>query len=290
MSHRVLIVGAGLTGSVCACTLRREMQHQVKVEVWDKARGPGGRMSTSRRESQSVDLGAQYITATPASASSHRSFYAELMHSGVLRPLEAQIEGLQQNDENKNYVSPQGMSAVVKHFLSQSGADVFFECHMTGLYSCGASWEVQRKNGDSKLFDTIVLTMPVPQILQLQGDMGKLLTIQQRENLGSVVYSSCFALALFFSPETILSFPWAARYVTHNDCIRYIAVDLCRGNADASTWGPSLVVHTSVQFGLEHLEWDKDKVKPIIMQELHKVLPGLPQPVSIKCHKWRYSR
>lgn len=52
------------------------------------------------------------------------------------------------------------------------GADLFFEHHVTGLYRRGASWEVQRKTGDSETFDAVVLTMPVPQILQLQGDVG----------------------------------------------------------------------------------------------------------------------
>lgn len=61
-------------------------------------------------------------------------------------------------------------------------------------------------------------------------------------------------------------------------------------DADVSGRGPSLVVHTSVPFGLKHLEKDKEEVQPIILQELHKLLPDLPQPISIKCQKWRYSQ
>lgn len=67
----------------------------------------------------------------------------------------------------------------------------------------------------------------------------------------------------------------------------YRGVCVC---SDAPGRGPSLVVHTSVPFGLQHLEWDKDDVQPIILQELHKLLPDLPQPISIKCQKWRYSQ
>lgn len=51
------------------------------------------------------------------------------------------------------------------------GADLFFDRHVTGLYRRGASWEVQRKAGGSETFDAVVLTMPVPQILQLEGDI-----------------------------------------------------------------------------------------------------------------------
>uniref|UniRef100_A0A3P9KJH5 Renalase, FAD-dependent amine oxidase n=1 Tax=Oryzias latipes TaxID=8090 RepID=A0A3P9KJH5_ORYLA len=291
---RVLIVGAGLTGSLCACLLRRELQNKVRVVVWDKARGAGGRMSTSRpppdASSHSADLGAQYITATPAYAQSHHSFYTELLSAGVLQPLDCPIEGLRQRDGGQDYVPPRGMSSLVKHFLSQSGADVFLEHHVTALYRRGASWEVERKAGGSETFDAVVLTMPVPQILQLQGDLGNLLSVQQRQQLDGVRFSSRFALALFFSPGAVFSFGWAAKYVSDNACIRYIAVDNRKRGADNSGCGPSLVVHTSVPFGEKHLERDKEDVQPIILQELHRLLPDLPQPVSIKCQKWRYSQ
>nr|XP_019965928.1 PREDICTED: renalase isoform X1 [Paralichthys olivaceus] len=302
---RVLIVGAGLTGSVCACLLRRELQNKVHIVVWDKARGSGGRMSTTRPPdhlSHSADLGAQYITATSAYAQSHHSFYSELLSSGVLQPLLAQVEGMKHKDDDRNYVTPLGMCSVVKHFLSESGADLFFEHHVTGVYRCGASWEVERKEGASETFDAVVLTMPVPQILQLQGDVGQfgqsltlsaclsVLSVQQRRQLDGVVYSSRFAVALFFPPDVVFSFPWAVRYVTNNSCICYIAVDDRKRNTDASGRGPSLVVHTSVPFGLEHLERDKEDVQPIILLELSKLLPDLPQPISIKCQKWRYSQ
>lgn len=52
-----------------------------------------------------------------------------------------------------------------------SGADLFFDRHVTGLYRHGASWKVQKKTGGSETFDAVVLTMPVPQILQLEGDI-----------------------------------------------------------------------------------------------------------------------
>ncbi|XP_018544277.1 renalase [Lates calcarifer] len=291
---RVLIVGAGLTGSLCACLLRRELQNKVQIVVWDKARGSGGRMSTSRPpnpSSHSADLGAQYITATPAYAQSHHSFYSELLSSGVLQPFHGLIEGLRQKDDSKNYMTPLGMCSVVKHFLSESGAELFFEHHVTGLYRRGASWEVQRKAGSSETFDAVVLTMPVPQILQLQGDVGQLLSVQQRQQLDGVVYSSRFAVALFFPPDIVFSFPWVARYVTDNPCVCYVAVDSRKRNTgQCPGLGPSLVVHTSVPFGLEHLERDKEDIQPIILQELHKLLPDLPQPISIKCQKWRYSQ
>ncbi|XP_076024011.1 renalase [Genypterus blacodes] len=289
---RVLIVGAGPTGSLCAALLRREKKDAVKITVWDKARGAGGRMSTYRPPDpscHSADLGAQYVSVSPSYAQSHSSVYAELQSCGVLRPLDALIQGSQHRD-SRDFVCPQGMSAISRHYLSQAGADLCFENHVTALYRSGASWEVHRKLGRSQSFDAVVLTMPVPQILQLEGDLEEMLSVQQREQLDGVVYSSRFALALFFGPDVSLSFPWVARYVSDNPCICYIALDSSKRNAVEPGCGPSLVVHTSVPFGLQHLEEDKEDVEPIILQELHRLLPGLPRPISIKCQKWRYSQ
>lgn len=50
------------------------------------------------------------------------------------------------------------------------------------------------------------------------------------------------------------------------------------------------MVHTTVSFGLENLEKDKEEVQALILEELYKLLPELPQPVGVKCQKWRYSQ
>lgn len=294
MPLRVLIVGAGLTGSLCACLLRRELQKRVHIEVWDKARGAGGRMSTSRSPDatscHSVDLGAQYVTATPTYAASHSSFYQEVMSAGVLRPLDGLIEGLRLRDDDKNFVTPDGMSSLVKHFLRQSEAEVVLERRVVGVFRRGACWEVREGGGVSESFDAVVVTIPVPQLLQLDGDITSCLSTNQQQLLANVSYSSRYALALFFRPGEVLGVPWVARYVSDSDVIRYVSVDDRRRGQEPGGRGSSLVVHTGVAFGAEHIDEEKEAVQPIIMQELYRLLPQLPQPISIKCHKWRFSQ
>ena len=46
-----------------------------------------------------------------------------------------------------------------------------------------------------------------------------------RPNLESVSYSCRFAVGLFYEPGTVLDYPWPARYVTDNPCIRFISID-----------------------------------------------------------------
>ncbi|XP_036428915.1 renalase isoform X3 [Colossoma macropomum] len=238
---RVLIIGAGLTGSLCACLLRRELSDRVKIVVWEKSRGTGGRMSTSRSPSNmscTADLGAQYITATPYYSRIHKSFYEELLLHDLLKPLEATIEGMMLKDEGSlNYVTPSGVSSIVKHYLKES-----------------------------------------------------VLKDSERQKLEAVSYSSRFALGLFYKAGVQISVPWAAKYVSNNPCIRYIAIDDKKRNLVSDECGPSVVVHTSVPFGLQHLEEPLEEVQPVILRELEKVMPELPEPENIKCQKWRYSQ
>lgn len=54
--------------------------------------------------------------------------------------------------------------------------------------------------------------------------------------------------------------------------------------------GQSLVVHTSVPYGLAHLEDDLNIVKDEILGQVFGILPELPAPLSVVAHRWRYSQ
>ncbi|KAG9484991.1 hypothetical protein GDO78_008216 [Eleutherodactylus coqui] len=278
---RILVIGAGLTGSLCAYLLRKQAASRLQLVIWDKARGAGGRMSTSRSPSDpncTVDLGAQYITVTPNYAKKHKTFHDELVAEGICKPLSAPIEGMMMTEGTYNLVTPQG------------GADVFYERHVTHINLREGRWEVCRKFGSPENFDIVVLTMPIPQILQLQGDITKLIKESQRRQLETVSYSSRYALGLFYETGTRIDVPWAAKYINDNPCIRFISIDNKKRNVESSEIGSSLVVHTSVPFGKEHLEQDKEAVQPQILRELDSILPALPKPKDVKCQKWRYSQ
>ncbi|EGW14725.1 Renalase [Cricetulus griseus] len=84
--------------------------------------------------------------------------------------------------------------------------------------------------------------------------------------------------------------PWAGRYITSNPCVRFISIDNQKRSIESSEFGPSLVIHTTVPFGVTHMEHREEDVQQIISQQLETILPGLPQPVATKCQKWRYSQ
>ncbi|XP_004858405.1 renalase isoform X3 [Heterocephalus glaber] len=206
---RVLIVGAGMTGSLCAALLRK-VSGTLYLAVWDKA--------------------------------------------------------------------------------GDSGAEVYLRHCVTQINLRNGKWEVFKETGSPEQFDLVVLTIPVPQILQLQGDFANLISECQRQQLESVSYSSRYALGLFYEAGTKIDVPWAGQYITSNPCIRFVSIDNKKRNIESSEIGPSLVIHTTVPFGVTHLEHSIKDVQELILQQLENILPGLPQPVAIKCQKWRHSQ
>ncbi|KAG3264918.1 renalase isoform X3 [Ictidomys tridecemlineatus] len=290
---RVLIVGAGLTGSLCAALLRKVVSGPLYLAVWDKAGDSGGRMNTASSPHNSqctADLGAQYITCTPHYAKKHQTFYDELLAHGILKPLTSAIEGMVIKEGDCNFVAPQGISSIIKHYLKESGAEVYFRQCVTQINLRNDKWEVFREIGSPEQFDLVVLTMPIPQILQLQGDIVNLISKCQRQQLESVSYSSRYALGLFYEAGTKIDVPWAGQYITSNPCIRFVSIDNKKRNIESSEIGPSLVIHTTVPFGVTYLEHSIEDVQELIFQQLENILPGLPQPVATKCLKWRHSQ
>ncbi|NWT57047.1 RNLS Renalase, partial [Erythrocercus mccallii] len=229
------------------------------------------------------------------------SFYEELVSHGILKPLTAPVEGMVVREGSCNYVAPQGISSVVKYYLEQSGAEVSYEQHVTHISLRDGRWEVSRKAGPPEQFDVVILTMPVPQILQLQGDIVNCVFrfIQRKcksefPQLQATSHSSTFSANFFSFPLSAgKPFPWSLQLVwSRVVIIRFIhAASKHRPVwAESPEVGPSVVVHTTVTFGSEHLDSDPAEVQQVILSHLQRIVPSLPKPSSIKCQRWRYSQ
>lgn len=331
----MLIVGAGLTGSLTANLLSRALNITdnasgsklttgpgLCVSVWDKARGAGGRMSTHRHPTElslHVDMGAQYISRFQSRSDRGAEFekmkeelYDELLAGQVLAPLGGVIEGVRKELTKAvvgNYVAPQGINSVVKHFLNNSKAEVNFQQQLAAVdlerstqppkVVCTAT------NGATVKCDTLVLTMPAPQILSLGGNLVQSIDPDVRAKVESIRYSSRYALGLFYiatSPadgDRQLPKPnWSAKYFD-DPMVRFASWGLGSSSSIdttpqqstmAAAVGRTLLLHTGVPFGIEHLEDDKVIVKDTILEKLNTLIPGLPQASYSHVVRWRYSQ
>ena len=79
-----------------------------------------------------------------------------------------------------------------------------------------------------------------------------------------------------------------AHYISDDPIFCYAAIDgLKKGLNSAPT---SVVFHTKVPWGIKHLETPIPEVEKILIGHYKKRYPTWPEPVSVKCLRWRYSQ
>lgn len=290
MPPKILLVGTGITSAVTGLFLRSCIPEALLV-VWDKAKGIGGRMSTSRSSSDNsciADLGAQYITTTEEIIKKNGDIYEPLFTEGIIEPMKCNILGMRESDNLKNFVTPYGMSSIVKHLLKKAEInEICFEHHITEISVVSNKWFVKTISGTENYFDIIILTMPIPQILELGGSIRKILSENASilDGLQSVEYSSRYALGLFYNKP--ISVTWDAQYI-NGDIFKYVAVDNKKRNRIEDAC--AVVFHTSVEYGKNRLNRPLTDVQFELMSRVEELFPDWPRPKAVKCHKWKYSQ
>lgn len=175
----------------------------------------------------SAELGAQYITRHSKYFDSHKEFYEELLNCDVIRPFNGLIDGFHGN-EDLNYISTQGLSSIAKHYFAKSSIELCTNVRLESLRLISDErwnvWEACTTSGRHDHFDAVILTMPIPQILSIDGVKGQLDETQVAD-LESAEYSSRFAVGLFYDKNVTKDIPFVAKYVRDSDIIRYVAID-----------------------------------------------------------------
>ena len=98
-------------------------------------------------------------------------------------------------------------------------------------------------------------------------------------------------MAFYYSRDSwqaLKSIPWSGKYVFDDEIIRYISIESRKANFPTATVdggnsyddngsenGPSILVHTSVPFGINNKDVDEAIVYEMILKHLNLVLPNL---------------
>lgn len=161
---RVLIVGAGCTGAATATFLRKRVGN-ASVTVWEKARGAGGRYTTSRQtvvgRELRADMGAQVASVDPKDPVS-----CALMESLVKAGAAEQCgsSSLSQSEERRenwlHYRGIPGQNSIVKTLLDEAKAEVVFERRLSKLDKKGSVWTASAMDGTRQDFDAVFICVP----------------------------------------------------------------------------------------------------------------------------------
>jgi renalase len=152
------IVGSGIAGSTIANLLSKE----YSIEIFDKARGPGGRASNRRYEEKlSFDHGLQYLS--PKSIK-FKKFVLDLEKKNILKKWSGNhLDFTFKKKENSNkYIGSKGNNDICKHLVKK--IKVRYNSTVIRIKFNSNYWTITLDNGDEVLSKYLILTCPFPQL------------------------------------------------------------------------------------------------------------------------------
>ena len=273
----VIVVGAGIAGLSCA-TVLKAAGHQVTI--FDKSRGPSGRMSTRRTEEWQCDHGAQYFIARDP------IFQAEVKRwelAGKAAPWSAKFAVLDdsgkhiQDGELVRYVGIPRMTSPAK-WISES-LDLRLGSTISSILPNNSGWQVRTLEHGliNDNFDSIVIAIPAPQAIPLLRDIKH----PYHEFVQKVKMVGSWTLMLQYSDTLDIEFD--AAFVNYGP-LRWVARDSSKPDRKGKeTW----VIQASAEWSENHIECTVDEVIPELTEAF--IALGGAQPDSCIAHRWRYA-
>ena len=275
---KIAIIGAGITG----LHLARRLSDSADVEIFEKSRGIGGRMSTRRWGDFSFDHGAQYFTAH---GFAFQRFLAPFIEIGVVAQWSPRLVALGRATEAPawsapRYVAVPGMTALCKTMAE--GLAVRRETRVAHIdHQENGTWVLTSVGGTALgQFDWIVSTTPAEQTAQLMPAC-----FEHNETLSKARMLGCYSLML--GGLDLPDVKWDAA-VVKNSPIAWIAMNHSKPGRSHSA---SLLCQSDNEWSQAYLEHDAETVQDMMLNALAEVTGFALQTAEYKSmHKWRFAK
>jgi predicted NAD/FAD-dependent oxidoreductase len=281
---RFAIIGAGLAGAACARAISAAGQ---SVQLFDKGRGAGGRLSTRRAQTQlgevRLDHGAQFLTVEDRS---FQSFIDEAVAENIAAEWTGRLVTIDRHGNldamrpRPRYVGRSGMNQIVKYALSPF--DTQFARRAKRMQAKANQWQIEFEDGSVETgFEKVVLTLPPEQLIEFlalsDGDFSDIIYEAKQS-----VIRPCWTVMSVSKAPFDPGFDGAKIY---GGGIRWIARMASRpGHAEYE----AVILQASPSWSEAFLESDAETVQRMVCEEAY-IRFALPEPVWASAHRWRYS-
>ena len=275
-SGRVAVIGAGMAG----LTVARQLEALGwAVTAFEKARGPGGRMSTRRRAEGQFDHGAQYFTARTPEFNAQVQAWAD---RGVVAPWRAKRARwspsgfVDVSSDETWWVGVPRMSALTRHL--SDGLAIQSATRIVAMERMSGTWMLTSESGETfGPYDWVVLTCPGPQAKALAPPES---VVHSRAS--ALSYLPCWAVMTDFQDR--LGPPGDGIRMDH-ETLEWAARDSSKpGRPEGNRW----VFHAQPSWSAEHVDRSPEWVASAISDAIERVLGCSAGPVSV--HRWLYAR
>lgn len=261
--QKILIIGAGIAGLRAAQVLSHA---SFEVTIVDKGRGVGGRMATRRFADTKADHGAQYFSVKS-------TIFQEFIDEAEKQHI---VKSWKVSDRiHPRYICPDGMNALPK-FMAQ-GLDVKLSQKIVRIAHGVAFTE----SGEQYDFDQLIISAPIPQVLQLFEDSDILLEADEENILSSIQYDPCWAVMakLKTSGSTIIG-----GRILENSPVSWIVDNAEKGLTENTT----ITIHASADYSQSHLEENAEKVASELIASVSDIV-NVEKIDTYQIHRWRYA-
>mgnify|MGYP006183743439 FL=1 len=281
----IAVIGAGLAGLSCAQAL---LQAGHTVHVFDKARGPSGRMSTRRAEDDNgpwqCDHGAQYFTARDPA---FRAEVARWQQAGVAALWDARLASFDGTAWSnpatplERFVGTPRMTSPAAWLVQHLGDPALAQWQTTvqRLDHSEGGWTItSAEHGlHSPRYSAVLLAVPAPQAVPLLAPVspaGAALAASAR------MRGSWAVMLRYASPVAL---PWEGAFINTGP-LRWVARDSSKpGRTGQETW----LLHASPEWSEAHIEDSAEAVTTALLAAFAAL--GGPAPLAATAHRWRYA-
>lgn len=278
-SPTIAIVGGGMAGLSCAQRLRR-MGHDV--QVFDKGRGPGGRVCTRHDATAgNFDHGAQFVTVRDPD---FEIWINEGIATGSVARAAWRLRRPDREpgdrEDPTRWVGSPSMSALAQALVQDLSVER--GVRIVGLQRHGQDWYLDAEGGQRwGPFTQVVLAVPAPQAHELLEPVAPSLAAR----VAQARMAPCWALMV--SWDEPLDLPFDAMEAEH-PVLAWVARDASKPGRDS---GERWVLHAGASWSHTHLEAPaEDVVAPLLAAFDDWAGQALPAPRHARAHRWRYAK
>lgn len=277
---KIAVIGAGLSGLICARTLADQ---GCDVTVFERGRGAGGRMSTRTNEDGTrFDHGAQFFTARDERFQRYVESWQE---EGVVAQWLGEICKIKNgnvehfSEPRTRYVGTPNMNSICKH-LSQD-IDIKFNQTVSPVKKNDNLWVLENdKNDPLGEFDYVISSGAPLQAAAIFENYPSINSVAE-----SVKMNPCWAVMLELNQTLDVDFQGA---FVEGEVLSWIAKNSAKPERDSKneTW----VLHADYPWSIEHLEDDPQSNMTAMIDNFTKLLGVDPKAIfTKKIHRWKFA-
>jgi renalase len=268
-----LIIGSGLAGLSAANELSNR---GFNVVIVDKGRGVGGRLAVRRIGEAIFDNGAQFFTAR---SERFKTCVNEWIISGVVEQWYQSYPG--QPKGHPRYRGTPNMASIAEHLAKNQS--LMQSIRVESLNYDDHHWAVKLDNTDTVIARSIVITCPVPQVLELLNKDNIVLLSEFTQRLEKIEYESCISVMAVLDGPTIVEDPGAL--VVDQGPIAWISDNHKKGVSPI----PAITIHANGDFSAKHFNRDRLAVGKELIEQA-RALFGTAKVLNFQVHGWLYSK